>query len=484
MTVTPTADVAHPNMTEEDPDIEGEGEPPVGTPEKEDPDVPSKGELERFAPDVAMEIPGPATGAEMRDLAAAACTLAKSNLVPKALRGKPADIFLVLLTGQEIGVARTTALKELHVIDGTVTISPKLQHALINIRGGRLGWRIWKDPSSDNKSATWHATRPDYPGLQYSCTVTLADMEKATYWKDNKKVPYTQKDNYQNWPGRMISARARGWLINDTFPEVATGLYTPDELGALTDGDGNPIDVIEVGPYPGMGELPGQRADQAPADTWADREVILALKDRAKVLPEAALPHLATAWDTWGLPREDNGKAGFRLLTTAMIPGVENLLSKIEARAKAGEWGTWAPPPPAAEDSGEGRPPGVGEVTQAPAVSGTRGEARALPEASKPPPGESTCAHPWPPEWTQAPDRTVTCPTCNRRLYQADLPQNAEQAAEMVKWLAEQEMAAGIATAKAQAQAALQRGMCMHPDSEAFDVIDGKKVWRCCGEAG
>jgi len=85
---------------------------------------------------------------EMNDLASMAVTLAFADLVPKPLRGKPNDVFMVLLTARDLGVRVTTALREFHVIDGKLTLSPKVRLAMVNEQGAGKGWKVWKGESS------------------------------------------------------------------------------------------------------------------------------------------------------------------------------------------------------------------------------------------------------------------------------------------------------------------------------------------------
>ena len=61
-------------------------------------------------------------------------TLAKSQMIPYNLRGKPADIFAILVMGQELGIAPMTALQSINNIQGKPTISPQLMIALVRAK--------------------------------------------------------------------------------------------------------------------------------------------------------------------------------------------------------------------------------------------------------------------------------------------------------------------------------------------------------------
>lgn len=346
---------------------------------------------------------------EMRDLAAVAVTLSHAALVPKALQGRPNDVYLVLLTARDLGVALTTALREFHPIDGKVTVSPKVKLAMVKEQGRDKGWHVWRcdvrnerckasgcasyDP---HEESTWHAIRD---GETHSSTVTMSDAVAAGL---------TGKDNWKKYPQRMLSWRALGWLLDDTFPEVGTGLYQADELGAITDEDGRPIDVIDVPAYTGM-------AGSDPEMPQADREALLA---RAKALPEAALPEFAETWRTWRLPkievmRESHRKAG------------EALVAKFEQYVEAGKYASTPEAPASEEDSA---PPAGPE-----AVAAEEGE-----DPSPTPPG---CDHPFD-AWERV-GRCVYCTECQSRLYQGEMPKTEEEAQAMLAVLASATKGAG-----------------------------------------
>lgn len=189
---------------------------------------------------------------EVRVLAGLAVTLTAAGNVPKAIRNAPNDAFLVMLEGRSLGLAPTTALRTLHVIDGKVTVPPMMKLAQLHRSG--LG-RAWKDPGSDEHGARWFAARADEEGLdvEHSSAFTWDDARRADLADPRCRTPNDHadagkdrcrcKDNWRKYPARMLSWRALGYLLDDTFPEVGAGLYSPDELGAVTDEDGRAIDV-------------------------------------------------------------------------------------------------------------------------------------------------------------------------------------------------------------------------------------------------
>jgi len=186
-----------------------------------------------------LGLPSPAEFAALKGMSE---QLAMSNLVPRTLWGKPADVFLILLTGRDLGIGATMALQRVNVIEGKPSIAAELMVALIL----RAGYRIWPDPSNDATKATAHAIRD---GQELSATFT---REEAT------KAQLVNKDNWKKYPKAMLWARAVSALARQSFPDVLMGVsYTPDELGADID--------------PETGEIVGQPYAPTSMDTPDDR---------------------------------------------------------------------------------------------------------------------------------------------------------------------------------------------------------------------
>jgi hypothetical protein len=245
---------------------------------------------------------------EMTALAQMATTLAFADAVPKALRRKPNDVFLVLLTARDTGVALTTAMREFHVIEGTVTLSPKVKLAMVRQAG--IG-RIWPAPANDATGATWYAVRNDQPDHTVESTFTWEDAQLAGL-VDSRCEPKRHfrngnqscmcKDNWKRYPQRMVSWRASGYLLDDVFPEVATGLYSPDELGAVTNADGEPIEVSATEGLPGM---KGPRQTGQPEVVPASDEDRAEIHSRIAALSPAGRQALGAWWSSEELPKVD-----------------------------------------------------------------------------------------------------------------------------------------------------------------------------------
>jgi hypothetical protein len=144
--------------------------------------------------------------------------LSKSALVPDAIRGKPADILLIMMKGREFGLTVNQAFTHLNVIKGKVGMSADMMVALCRTRC------------------------PDF--VRFECIETTA--EKATFEAERRgqkpeRLTFTIKDAqqaglvsdggmYRKYPAQMLRARCQSGLARLLFQDVVAGLYDPDEL--------------------------------------------------------------------------------------------------------------------------------------------------------------------------------------------------------------------------------------------------------------
>lgn len=319
---------------------------------------------------------------ELASLAQMAVTLAAAQLVPKALQNRPNDVFLVLLTARDTGVSLTTAIREFHPIDGKVTMSPKVKLALVRSSGlgdpfphqprravlnpstGELEPKFCDcgadDPANNADRATWHAYRTDAPGVLYSSTFTHAEAVAADI---------ARKDNWQHYAARMLSWRAVGYLLDDAFPEVGTGLYSPDELGAVTDDTGNPIiDVIgSAEPLAGTAAPRGHSRDDKAAEEAAAAELEAgrtALADRIADLDDDVRAAVVTRW------RADNNLRRVEVLDRGQVRRANALVDAVERDAANPPQDAGTPEPvPAPTEPAAALPAPAPAASEAPSVT-------------------------------------------------------------------------------------------------------------------
>jgi hypothetical protein len=175
------------------------------------------------------------TAADMNAAALYAERLANSGLLPKAYFKQPANVLYAIEYGRMIGLAPMAAITGVHVIEGKPSASAALISALVRRAGHKLRVR------GDAKAATCKIVRADDPDFTFEVTYTIEDARSAKL---------TNKEVWQKYPASMLKARAITQCARDACEEALMGMhYTPEELGAEVDEDGElltPQDAAEA----------------------------------------------------------------------------------------------------------------------------------------------------------------------------------------------------------------------------------------------
>src|SRR5690606_28625265 len=152
-----------------------------------------------------------------------AVRLSKSTLLPSALRGKPADLAVIMITGHELGLSPMQALRGLHVVEGRPVLSADLIVGLVKKHPACKYFRLVE---STDERATYETLREGDP----EPTRITWTIQQAT------KAGLTGRNNWRAHPAAMLRARASAALARAVYPDVAMGIYDPDEA----------LDFIEV----------------------------------------------------------------------------------------------------------------------------------------------------------------------------------------------------------------------------------------------
>jgi hypothetical protein len=190
--------------------------------------------------------------------------LARSELVPKSLQGKPEAIVLVGAKGAELGVPFIASLTEIHVIEGSASPSAQLRLALLRRAGHEARF-----VESDEEKAVIRGRRRenrDDPDAWVTVTWTIDQARRAglldvTYerwvagesgrrrpmrwvegstpeppeWITKPDVEVKRRENWWRYPAEMLRARAASALCRMEFSDVLTGLgldpFTVEEHG-------------------------------------------------------------------------------------------------------------------------------------------------------------------------------------------------------------------------------------------------------------
>lgn len=145
--------------------------------------------------------------------------LSRSNLVPKAFRGKPADVVVATLLGQELGLGPMATMSYIDVIEGNATVNAEGKVALVRRQGHSIGG------DATATKATARGRRKD-TGDEMAVDWTIQMAARAGL--ANKPV-------WKQYPESMLWSRAVSQLCRMLFPDVLVGLsYTPEEVEAFT----------------------------------------------------------------------------------------------------------------------------------------------------------------------------------------------------------------------------------------------------------
>lgn len=205
-----------------------------------------------------------------------AVAFANASIVPDDLRGKPSNVFLVMLYGQRLGLPPEIAINSISVVKGRPRMSGQLLLAKVREAGHRafvpctecgqpkadhntsdLGHRYVAD--HDERHCTFTIVRSD--GEEHTETFTLDDAvtAKLVQIKDGKPWARSKgKDEplpWENYPKRMLQWRAIGACVDIICPEVRMGFAVEGELDEL------PPDT------PTLGQVAAERMDKASEPT-------------------------------------------------------------------------------------------------------------------------------------------------------------------------------------------------------------------------
>lgn len=170
----------------------------------------------------AIQVAGQDSWLVMREQANA---LVKSGFLPQSIK-TPEQALAIMMLGQELGLPYWTALLGVNVIQGKPTIAPQLMLALINRTGQVENIEIVGDAKVYTVTIKRRGRSP------HSETFTMQDAAA---------MGLAAKDNYRKQPAVMLKWRAVAACCRVTFPDAIAGMYTPDEMGAETNEDGEVV---------------------------------------------------------------------------------------------------------------------------------------------------------------------------------------------------------------------------------------------------
>jgi hypothetical protein len=149
------------------------------------------------------------------DVSKLANFIAETDFVPRALRNRPAAVAACILTGRELGIGPMQSLKSIHMVQGVPSLSAEYKRARALAAG--------HDIVFDDTSGTRCVVRGRRAGSERWVTITW-NLDMA------RRAKLAGKDVWQQYPQRMLQARASSELCDLIFPDSSLGLATTEIL--------------------------------------------------------------------------------------------------------------------------------------------------------------------------------------------------------------------------------------------------------------
>lgn len=191
----------------------------------------------------------------------------KSGLIPTSIN-TPEKAVIIMLKGRELGIPPMQAFSSIAVVNGKPTMSAELMLAMIykNVPGAIVNFDI-----TDSKKCEISAKRPNGKSTKFSFTMD-----------DAKTANLTGKGPWMTYPAAMLRARCVSAMARAMFPDALSGVvYTPEELGAEVDDDGNILDVAPKDAEPKKPDL--EKLEAVNYDSHAYQERV---KEQQAKIPE------------------------------------------------------------------------------------------------------------------------------------------------------------------------------------------------------
>lgn len=159
-----------------------------------------------------------------------AAAIHKSGLAPKQF-DSPEKVLVAMQTAKELGLPALTALKNMYVVNGSVSLYGDLPLALVR-RSGLLEKFKETQFDKDKKEICVENDNLNADCFTATCIIKRKGEDEFTRsftWEEVLKAGLDKnkwglKETYQNFRKRMLQMRARGWALKDGFSDVLMGI--------------------------------------------------------------------------------------------------------------------------------------------------------------------------------------------------------------------------------------------------------------------
>lgn len=175
-----------------------------------------------------------------------------------------AQAIVKVMAGQELGFAPIASMTGVYIVKGKVSLSANLMAAAIK-RSGKYNFRVRKLDAKECELAFFERAGDKWEEVGVS-SFSIAEATQAGL---------TNNATWKNFPRNMLYARAMSNGCKWYCPDVFGGpIYTPDELGAVVDGETG--EVIDLEPEPPAKPQPQPAKKIQPPPAQAEPTIVIA----------------------------------------------------------------------------------------------------------------------------------------------------------------------------------------------------------------
>lgn len=184
--------------------------------------------------------------AEIHNFAQMVC---KTDLAPKAYRGKPEDATIAIIYGMEIGLPPLASLQNIAVVNGSPTIYGDGQLSLVQA-SGKLEWHksyYTGNYPDDNFTAVFEVKRIGANQESVKKEYSIADAKIAGLWK--KAGTWTTN------PKLMLLYKPKSYALREAFADILKGMKSTEELEG---------EIMDITPKSSDSERPNEQSFKLP----------------------------------------------------------------------------------------------------------------------------------------------------------------------------------------------------------------------------
>jgi hypothetical protein len=156
------------------------------------------------------------------------CTwISQSDIVPQAYKGKPADIFVAMSYGKEIGLPFMTSVQKIAIIGGRPALPSDIKLAMVRARGLLEEFEETgiDEIEQTGKSKCMMKRKGSKNPMTHTFSVDLA--KQAGLWErrgyNNRPTPWV------SYKWRMLQLKPRDMVLRDLFGDVFFGMPSVEE---------------------------------------------------------------------------------------------------------------------------------------------------------------------------------------------------------------------------------------------------------------